>query len=88
MAAFNGHGDVVAQLLAHGAACDAAIDGGYTPLMVSAHFGHARCVQALLEAGADVHAVGGNGKSAIETAAANGKASIVELLQAVSVSKA
>ena len=79
---------MIGLLARHGAALDAPGRDGWTALALASRSNAADTVRALLEAGADVHAVGGNGKSAIETAAANGKASIVELLQAVSVSKA
>ena len=38
-------------------AAGATMDGGVTPLMLSAHFGHASCVRLLVAAGADTTAV-------------------------------
>ena len=77
---------MIRLLAEHGAALNAPGRDGWTPLGLASRSNAGGTVKALLQAKADVHAVGGNGKTALETAAASGKASIVELLQAVEVS--
>jgi ankyrin repeat protein len=54
ISAYKGHAEVVAQLLAAGAAVDKANNKGGTPLFVSAYNGHAEVVAQLLAAGAAV----------------------------------
>lgn len=57
-------------------------DDGFTPLHLAAFFAHPECVQALIEAGADVESCSQNGMSVhpINSAAASGSLRCVELL--------
>ena len=55
-AVINNHPNVLKLLLEHGADVNAPEGYGYTPLMQAANFGTEVILQALLAAGADVHA--------------------------------
>ena len=80
-AADNGHVAVVALLLKHGAAVDAAnnVDGG-TPLIIAAAKGHAEVAALLLRHGAAVDAANNNGGTPLMVAATTGHTEIVRAL--------
>ncbi len=65
----SGQVQMVAALLAAGAAVDAADHYGATALLFAARDGHLEVVQALVAAGADVNMRGWNGRSAAALAA-------------------
>ena len=71
LAAYFGHGPVIALLLERGAAAqlEVADSGGQTPLLVAAMNGHSVAVSLLLAAGASIRAVSGSGDSALTLAA-------------------
>ena len=54
-AAAERHASVVAPLVAGGAEVDGRSDAGFTPLTFAARLGHIDTVDALLDAGADIH---------------------------------
>lgn len=59
---------------------DAKDDKGYSPLMLSAYYGHYEAVVLLLNLGADIHSRDKNGNSILMAATFKGNLSIVELL--------
>jgi cytohesin len=92
LAALVGDIETMRLLLAHGADPTAAADGGTPPLLVAAGLAHqdnesvvpeARYLEAvklLVELGADVHAVNGDGWTALHAAAYVGHQSVVQYL--------
>jgi ankyrin repeat protein len=72
-------------LTAHGAAVDVPGRDGWTPLGMAVRSNAVDVVKALLEAKASPHAASGTGKTPLEIANINGKAGLVELLQAVEI---
>lgn len=82
-AALNGHGDVVARLLAAGATVDAVDKGGYTALMLAASNNHADVVTLLLDQGAMIDATERTeGYTALAWAAQRGHLATVQTLLA------
>ncbi|RYP05212.1 hypothetical protein DL765_009909 [Monosporascus sp. GIB2] len=81
LAAGNGHGDVVQQLLEKGADIEAKDDYGRTPLIVAAWRGYRAIVQQLLEKGADIEAKNSFRGTPLSHAAENGHEAVVQLLQ-------
>ncbi len=70
VAAFNGHTEILAALLAAGADVRARDNDGRTPLLDAARGGRLAAVEALVAAGADVAAVDISGRNAIVLACA------------------
>ena len=68
------------ELIAGGAAVDAADWRGYTPLMWASAAGHLEMVRYLLERGAAADSRAGDGTTALFLASANGSLDIVRLL--------
>lgn len=84
-AAKDGQAGVVRALLAAGVFHGSrGSRDGKTPLLLAAGAGHAACVRALLDAGADPHWTAGNGagdrRTALHEAAINGHAECVSVL--------
>ena len=78
----KGHLEVVRELLARGAAVDAAIYGGWTPLLVAILKGHLEVVKALLARGASVDAAMNDGATPLYVASQMGHLDVVrELLE-------
>jgi ankyrin repeat protein len=75
-----GHVEVVAALLAAGAAVDAATAKGITALMLAAVRGHLEVTQALVAAGADVNLRDQHGYSAAAWATIEGRAPVAAYL--------
>ena len=77
--------EAVAALISHGADVNAREEYGRTPLMWASREGHAKVVEALLDAGADkeLKATGGvrKGKTALEIARDNNKGDVVAVLE-------
>lgn len=65
VAAFHGHGDILAALLAAGADVRGRDNDGRTPLLEAARGGRLAALDALLAAGADVAAVDVGGRNAV-----------------------
>jgi ankyrin repeat protein len=85
MASQEGHAAVVEALLRHPAIkVDQARTDGITPLMIAAYSSQQRCVELLLNAGADrtIVTTGSTfgGKTAVDVAKQQGHESIVALL--------
>ncbi len=80
VAALEGHGAVVAALVAAGADLEATTKGGRTALLTASLAGKLEVVDALLAGGANVSAVDTNGMSALHGAATEGHASVVARL--------
>ena len=78
----NGHLEVVRELLARGAAVDAAMNDGWTSL----HFSSLKCqleiVRELLSRGANPRLVTNGGSTALSIATHKGHAAVVQLLTA------
>ena len=80
-AAQHGQSEAIKALVRHGAdARDQGGPGGCSALHIASRSGHAGCVQALTEAGADVHATNAKGESPLAFAAAEGKTKCCRLL--------
>ena len=75
----------IRMLAAHGADVDAPGRDGWTPLGLAVRSNAVDAAKLLLEAKASPHAASGNGKTPIEVASINGKAGLVELLQAAKI---
>jgi ankyrin repeat protein len=76
-----GHLDIVRELLAAGAAVNAATTaGGATPLHRAAYAGHIDVVQVLIQAGAVVDLADSDGQTALDKATQQGHADVAELL--------
>lgn len=81
LAVFHDHADVVALLIARGADVNAKDHGGFAPLHSHAlHFGSIRVAEMLLDAGARIDEVGGDGDTALFNAAATGNSDLALLL--------
>ena len=81
LACTNGDGAMVELLLKAGAAPNAALPDGDTPLMTAARTGKIEAVQALLSHGAEVNAKETErGQTALMWAAAEGNTAVVEAL--------
>ena len=74
--------EVVRELLARGAAVDAARNDGWTPLLIASWAGHLEVVRELLSRGASPGAVANNGATALSRATANGHVAVANLLRA------
>jgi ankyrin repeat protein len=81
-AAFNGHVDVVAHLLDHGAEIDARADNGFTALIAAARGGHEETVVLLLKRGANPNARDDRGETAMDYALRGENTKIFERLRA------
>ena len=77
--------EAVAALISHGADVNAREMNGGTPLMMASYCGHAKVVEALLDAGADkeLKATSGwaEGKTALDIARDNNKGDVVAILE-------
>ena len=75
----------MATLIAHGADVNARADDGWTPLMYASYHGHAKVVEALLDAGADkeLKATDGRfeGNTALDFARNENKGGVVAVLE-------
>jgi ankyrin repeat protein len=81
-AAFWGHTDAIAYLVARGATVDAQDGSGDTAFHDAARFGHAEVCRALLTAGACPKKRNNEGLNVLETAVEYGKDAIVQMLRA------
>jgi ankyrin repeat protein len=79
-AALNGHGDVVAMLLAAGLRANAATEHAKRPLHVAAQNGHVLVVRILLLVGADAFVRTDNDQTPLHKAAANGHSGVAWVL--------
>ena len=77
--------EAVAALISHGADVNARDEWGKTPLMLASIEGHAKVVEALLDAGADkeLKATSGDckGKTALDIARNENKGDVVAILE-------
>ena len=84
-AAINNKIEAVAALISHGADVNARQEAGWTPLMVASGRGHAKVVEALLDAGADkeLKATSGyyKGNTALGIARRENKGDVVAVLE-------
>ena len=80
-AAFNGHVDIMAYLLEHGAEVNGASDNGTTALMVAARNGHPEVVRLLLKHHPDVDNINEAGGTALKWAVAANNTEIADLLR-------
>ena len=84
-AALNNKIEAVAALISHGADVNARNEFGQTPLMYASKWGHAKVVEALLDAGADkeLKATSGDweGKTALDLARDENKGDVVAILE-------
>jgi hypothetical protein len=78
-AAFNGHTNVIAFLLDHGASINKRDKYGWTALVAAAASGHIETVRYLLSRGANINATGEDG-SALRQAREKGHLALAELL--------
>ena len=81
-AAEQGHGEIVAGLVAAGADINAAKENGATPLFIAAQRGHGEIVSGLVAARADINAATRRGWTPLFIAAHNGHGEIVSGLVA------
>ncbi|WP_424214856.1 ankyrin repeat domain-containing protein [Streptomyces sp. BI20] len=79
LAAYHGHAEAVAALVARGAEVDRANDRGQTPLAGAVFKGEDAVIRALLAGGADPHA---GTPSAVDTARMFGKTELLALFEA------
>ncbi|MEY3202137.1 MAG: hypothetical protein RIR70_1687 [Pseudomonadota bacterium] len=79
-AAFSGHADIVADLIAHTADVDAIAPNGASALMLAARNGHLNVVEALLRASADLNIRAQDGATAITWAKQAGNTDIADKL--------
>ena len=79
-AAFHKNAILAKQLLAAGAACDAATRYDVTPLSIACMQSDVKCVSLLAAAGADVNRVKQGGETPLMTASRNGNAEVVKVL--------
>jgi uncharacterized protein len=82
-AAFGGHADVIAYLLAQHAYIDAESPNRSTPLMVAARYGSLAAVKALVEAGADTRLKNEQDMTALDFARNPDRPDMLAYLQAV-----
>ena len=82
LAAEWGHSEIVRDLLAGGATCDARCSEGRTALMLASMKGHSAIVGQLLTAGADCNAPDIDGLTPLMLASANGCSAIMRQLLA------
>ncbi len=80
-AAFWGHADIVAKLIAAGAQVNKTTKYRGTALTHAAITKHADVVEALLQGGADVHLKDDEGKTALDIARHYGHAKVIALLE-------
>lgn len=80
-ATYEGHKDVVAYLLKHGAKVNGKDKYGETPLMLASRLGYPDIVQLLLEHGADAAARNIENQTALDLAMANGHKEVAEILR-------
>ncbi|KAJ5131230.1 uncharacterized protein N7515_007269 [Penicillium bovifimosum] len=80
VATAHDRGDIVSLLIAHGAAINAASDGGWTPLHYACDKGCEAIVRILLSEGAQVNAQLLNGVTPLHLAAQGGHREVVECL--------
>ena len=84
-AALNNKIEAVAALISHGADVNARTKWGMTPLMDASWLGHAKVVEALLDAGADkeLKATSGRfeGKTALDMARDENEGDVVAILR-------
>jgi ankyrin repeat protein len=80
----NGRTDIAKMLLAHGANLEAPMEtrGGETALHVAVEIGDVGMLRLLVESGADVDAIDGNGQNALHHAARLGKVEVLRFLKA------
>ena len=78
--------EMIRLLVSHGANVDALGRDGWTPLCMAVRSNAVDTAKVLLDCNASLHAPAGNGKTPLEIASINGKAGVMELLQAVSLS--
>ena len=78
--------EMIKLLVSHGANVDAVGRDGWTPLCMAVRSNAVDTAKTLLECKASLHAPAGNGKTPLDLASINGKAGIIELLQAASLS--
>jgi ankyrin repeat protein len=81
-AAFNGHTEVAAYLLDHGAAIDARADNGFTALIAAARSGHEAMTVLLLKRGANPNVRDDKGETAMDYALRGGNTDIFDRLRA------
>ena len=74
--------EVVRELLARGAAVDAAENYGWTPLLIASQRGHLEVVRELLARGALPGVAAHNGATALSRATARGHAAVAALIRA------
>ncbi|ORX98755.1 ankyrin repeat domain-containing protein, partial [Clohesyomyces aquaticus] len=79
-AAYQGHHEVVQQLISAGADVNMKSGHLHDPLQAASAAGHYRVVDYLLQAGADLNARGGKLTSPISAASCGGHKRIVELM--------
>jgi ankyrin repeat protein len=82
VAARQGHAEIVALLLAHGAPVDGADPSGDTPLHLAARYGHDEVVKVLIAAHASIDARSRGNLTPLDAAATNGRFVAVKLLLA------
>lgn len=80
VASFNGHVDVVQELLSGGAKNDIADGKGMTALHLAAHSGHLNTVDLLVARGANVNASSSRGVTPLHVASRMGHLALVTLL--------
>ena len=73
--------EAVAALISHGADVNARDKLGQTPLMDASYCGHAKVVEALLDAGADKELKANSGRTALDLARYNNKGDVVAVLE-------
>ena len=75
------HVQVARFLLENGATVDATEEDGYTALMFCCENGHEQCVNALVEAKANIHAKNKDKDTALDIARREGHAVVCQLLE-------
>jgi ankyrin repeat protein len=81
-AAAQGHAQVLAALLEHGAGIDPADRDGNTPLVNAAYHGHLEAVRLLIARGANVNAATADGSTALAAAVYSGSGDVLRELLA------
>ncbi|KAL2866260.1 ankyrin repeat domain-containing protein [Aspergillus lucknowensis] len=77
------HAEILRMLLERGADMESKV-AGFTPLHIAAIIDNCPALEALIEKGADIHALSPRGRSALEFASLGGHAEIVEALERAS----